>query len=179
LIHDLELVDRLSSFTPVLFDGEVFRAVARSVDALTPSVSGGRWAPKDISVLYTSLDREGALAELAFHWSLFNPLPSRPASLHRIALTTRKTLRFLRADLTSLGVDWNFYSEINYSRTQQIGAAVAFLECDGLIVPSARWSCDNLMIFNDHHRINENTLRVLSTEEIDWITWAREHKLID
>jgi len=98
--------------------------------------------------------------------------------LHRIEVTTRKSLRLLRADLISLGADWNLYGEINHAQTQQIGAAVAFLECDGLIAPSARWDCNNLMIFNDHHRIAENTLRVINSEEVDWISWAREHGLL-
>ena len=78
------------------------------------------------------------MAELASHWLQFSPFPSRPASLHRISLSTQKSLRLLRSDLETLGVDWERYSEMNYERTQQIGAAVAFLECDGLIAPSAR-----------------------------------------
>jgi len=180
VIHDLELVDRLSAFSPLPFDGQVFRATRKSLDPLAPSVIGGRWAPKEegISILYTSCEKDGALAELAFHWGQLDPLPSKPASLHRIALTTGKTLRLLRADLESLGVDWTRYSEINNERTQKIGAAVAFLGCDGLIAPSARWNCENLMLFTEHHRLDNNDLRVLSTEEVDWLTWARGHGIV-
>jgi hypothetical protein len=32
---------------------------------------------------------------------------------------------------------------------QEIGAAVEFLGCDGLIAPCARWDCENLMLFPD------------------------------
>ena len=39
------------------------------------------------------------------------------------------------------------YESVNYHRTQEIGAAVAFLGCDGLMVPSARWDCENLVLF--------------------------------
>jgi hypothetical protein len=56
-------------------------------------------------VLYTSLEREGALAELSYHWSQLTPLPSKPAMLHRLAVDTGKTLRLVRASLSHLGID--------------------------------------------------------------------------
>ena len=179
MIHDVGLLDRLSSFLTIKFDGEVFRATRKSLDPLTPSVSGGRWAPKGgVSVLYTSLAKEGALAELSFHWSQFNPLPSKPANLHRIALTTRRTLRLLKADLESLSVDWVESPKVNCPRTQQIGAAVAFLGCDGLIAPSARWPTENMMIFSENHDVDQNDLKLISTEEVEWIAWAKKNSFI-
>jgi hypothetical protein len=44
-----------------------------------------------------------------------------------LQLTTKKTLRLLQADLLTLGVVWADYPTLNYIKTQQIGAAVAFL----------------------------------------------------
>ena len=178
MIHDPQLLDRLSAFDPIKFDGEVFRATRTNLDPLTPSTSGGRWAPKNgPAVLYMSTQHEGALAEIAFHWSQFHPLPSKPAALHRIGLATRRTMRLLRADLDDLGVDWARYGEISYERSQAIGAAVAFLECDGLLAPSARWSCDTVVLFMDNHA-PDNRLKVLATEKaIDWLTWARANDL--
>ena len=179
MIHDPKLLDLLSAFDPIEFGGEVFRATRKSLDPLAPSTSGGRWAPKDgPAVLYMSTERDGALAEIAFHWSQFYPLPSKPAALHRISLTARRTIRLLRADLVDLGVDWARYGEMGYERSQAIGAAVAFLECDGLLAPSARWSCETVVLFMDNHA--DNRLEVLATEEaIDWLTWARANDLLD
>lgn len=178
MIHDPELLDRLSAFEPIMFSGEVFRATRKSLDPLTPSTSGGRWAPKDgPAVLYMSTERDGALAEIAFHWSQFFPLPSKPVALHRIGLTTRRTIRLLRADLINLGVDWARYDEISYERSQAIGAAVAFLECDGLLTPSARWSCETVVLFLDNH-VPDNRLEVLDTEAVDWLTWAKANNLL-
>ena len=178
MIHDPDLLDRLGAFDPIQFEGEVFRATRKSLDPLTPSTSGGRWAPKDgPAVLYMSTERDGALAEIAFHWSQFSPLPTKPAALHRIALTTRRTLRLLRAELIDLGVDWARYGEINYEHTQAIGAAVAFLECDGLLAPSARWSGDTLALFMDNH-VPDNRLEILVTEEVDWLKWASTNNLL-
>lgn len=174
MIHDPALLERLDAFEAESFGGEVFRATRRSLDPLAASTSGGRWAPKGlVPVLYTSLVREGALAEICYHWSKLTPWPSRPAALHRLGVSAERRLRLMRADLEELDVDLGQYETINYRRTQEIGAAVAFLGCDGLIVPSARWDCENLVLFTENHALSSR-LEILSTEEIDWQIWARD-----
>ena len=179
MIHDREILDRLSAITPITFNGEVHRATRKFLHPLTFSTSGGRWSLKGgVATLYTSLEPDGALAEITYHWSNLTPLPSKPAALHRIRVKARQTLRLLQVDLGSLGVSADLYAAINYQRTQEIGAAVAFLECDGLLAPSARWSCENLILFNDTLHA-EDALAVIATEEIDWLSWARSHGLLD
>jgi hypothetical protein len=174
VVHDQDLLDRLAAYSPVPFSDAVFRATRSGLNGLTPSLAGGRWVHRDITpVLYTSMASDGALAEISYHLSLLTPRPSKPVHLHRIRATTRATLRLLRADLIELGVDWNKYGSLNYDRCQQIGAAVAFLDCDGLIAPSARWECENLMIFTNNRGI-EQQLEIESTTEVDWIRWAKE-----
>jgi hypothetical protein len=85
----------------------------------------------------------------------------------------QRRLRLLRADLEVLDIDMEQYQSVNYRRTQEIGAAVAFLGCDGLIAPSARWSCGNLVIFTENHALTSR-LEVVASEEIDWQSWARD-----
>jgi hypothetical protein len=184
MIHAKEMLDRLGSLAQIEFDDEVFRATRRGLAPLTASTRGGRWCPRNVlggtdsvATLYTSCAREGALAELAFHYSQLTPFPSKPVMLHRLHLTTQKTLRLLQTDLISLGVVWADYPALNYEKTQEIGAAVAFLGCDGLIAPSARWSCENLMLFPMNHAF-ESELRVVSSEEIALKEWAREHEFL-
>jgi hypothetical protein len=87
---------------------------------------------------------------------------------------TSKTLSLIRADLDSLGVDDSRYETVNYSRTQEIGVAVAFLGCDGLIAPNARWPCDNLMIYTDNVPL-DRTFSIIDGGNVDWIAWARQH----
>lgn len=144
-----------------------------SLDPLADSTSGGRWAPKgSVRVLYTSLVREGALAEISFHWGQLTPRPSKPAAIHRLGVSAERRLRLLKADLHGLGVDMERYEDVNYLRTQEIGAAVAFLGVDGLLAPNARWGCENLVLFMDNNALG-NRLEVLATEEVDWQAWAR------
>lgn len=145
MIHDPKLLDWLSGCPTEQYSGNSYRATRQGLDPLTPSTSGGRWAPKDGSpVLYTSLAREGALAEVSFHLALYTPLPSKPLRLHTLRVSTENSLRLKLVDLHQLGVDERSYGSLNYETCQAIGAAVAFLEHDGLIVPSARSQCENL-----------------------------------
>lgn len=183
MIHDQNLVDWLSLLPVERFEGEVFRATGLSADALAFSGSGGRWAPPardgaDVSVLYTSFQRDGAIAEVVSWLTQLTPLPlSRPLKLSRLGVSTAKTLRLARIGLERLGIDMARYGERDYDRTQNVGAALAFLGLDGLIAPSARWNCDNLMIYQANHLLRER-LDVLETEQVDWIAWARDNGFI-
>lgn len=84
----------------------------------------------------------------------------------------------LRADLGSLGVDPEHFEEPNYKRTQEIGAVVAFIGCDGLIVPSARWKCENLILFTDNLAMSIDP-EVKNVEEVDWQGWAQSKGMLD
>lgn len=179
MIHDPALLERLSAFATERFDGEVFRATRQTLDPLAPSTSGGRWVPRNLApVLYTSLRREGALAEITFHWGQLTPRPSKPAVVHRLGVSTERRLRLIKADLADLDVDMRRFHDVNYHRTQKIGAAVAFLGCDGLMVPSARWACENLVLFTDNHQLSSR-LEVLSAARVDWQAWGRDAGLLD
>jgi RES domain-containing protein len=177
VIHDAELLQRLESMPTVEFSGTVFRATLQGHEALMPSQRGGRWAPPgQISALYTSLARDGAIAEVAYHWSQQTPLPRKAVmDLHEIEVSTRKSLRLIEVDLPALGVVQGSYRATNYPVTQAIGAAVEFLECDGLLVPSARWDCENLVLFINNHDLLEQTLEVRNSAVVDWQDWLKHN----
>ena len=178
MIHDATLLDQLSKFKVDTFFGEAFRATRKSLDPLAPSTSGGRWMPKgESSVLYTALSADGALAELTFHWGMLNPLPSKPAVLSRIKVEIADSLRILRVELETLGVDEQQLLGLDYDRMQKIGAAAAFLDCHGLIVPSARWSGENLIIFTENLHDAE-VLDIEDANEVDWQQWGRDNKFL-
>jgi len=183
MIHDQALLDRLCILPTERFDGEVFRATRVDADPIAPSINGGRWAPPPdgdpgIYVLYTSLGRDGAMAEVVSFLADFTPIPGpRPVKLSRLMVSTARTLRLARTNLETLGVDFARYGERDYGRTQKIGAALAFLGLDGLIAPSARWSCENLMIFTENHALTER-LEPVDDEQIEWQAWALAHGFI-
>jgi hypothetical protein len=177
LIHDQNLLERLDAFSRESFVGEVYRTTRVGLDPLTPSVAGGRWSLKDDApTLYTSLDFDGSVAEMAFHLSQLIPIPRKPVVVNTLGVETRNTLRLLRGNLNDLGVNLKRFGEVGYLRTREIGAAVAFLDCDGLIVPSARWECENLALFPLNQRF-EDRLELVDSYELDWIVWAEKHKM--
>jgi hypothetical protein len=100
-------------------------------------------------VLYTSLERDGALAEIGFRLSLEAVRPSRIRhDIHEIRARTNRTPRF--ADLGALatfGVDVARHGSFDDAATRALAAAVRFMEFDGLIVPSARHESQNLVVF--------------------------------
>jgi hypothetical protein len=183
VIHDPILCDRLSELPEERFEGTTFRTTRAGADPTAPSISGGRWAPPvgsgaDVPILYTSFERNGALAEVASYLIELTPIPGpRPLTVTHLAVSTGRTLRLVRTTLEALGVDMARYGQRDYGRTQEIGAALAFMGLDGLIAPSARWHCDNLMIFSENYPLAA-PLEPLDAEEVEWRGWAREHGLL-
>lgn len=181
--YDPDLAERLGALATEAFVGDVFRATRANADATAPSLYGGRWArPQNddpgTNVLYTSLERDGAMAEIACFLADQTPIPGRrQLKVTRLSVTTSKTLRLARADLATLGMDLSRYGERDYHRSQEIGSTLAWLGLDGLIAPSARWNCDNLMIFSDNHTLGHK-LDPIGVELIEWRAWAERHGII-
>lgn len=183
MIHDNDLLDLLSALPRDPFRGTAFRATGMSVDPIAASANGGRWSPRpdkdwDVPTLYTSLEREGALAELCSFLADFTPVPRGGLiKVTRLDVSLHEAVRLAPIDLSRLGVDMAQYGIRDYTRTQQIGAALAFLEVDGLIAPSARWGCDNIMVFQDNHdRINN--ILAGPEERLNWRTWAEANGIL-
>ncbi|WP_269584425.1 RES family NAD+ phosphorylase [Roseibium sp. Sym1] len=175
MIYDPELIEHIQSLPCERFDGQVFRTTGLKSDPTAFSTNGGRWAPPDgnnggCSILYTSLERNGALAEVASYLSLLTPVPQKSLALHTLEVAPQKTLRLAIGDFSKLGIDASSYNKRNYEKTQLVGAVINFLELDGLIAPSARWNCANLMIFGDNYPLDAK-LRIVSTEEISFEAW--------
>jgi hypothetical protein len=177
MIRDAELLERLAEYPTERFEGSVYRATRHGLNPLASSQWGGRWMPRDMaSVLYTSMQYDGALAELCFHWSQASPPPTKSALIHTLRVKAPRTLRLVRVDLVKLRVPEVEFSRINHPRMQQIGAAVEFLGCDGLIAPSVRWACDNLILFPESAQFR-GELEVMQSEEVNWQAWARDKGL--
>jgi hypothetical protein len=111
-----------------------------------------------------------------FHLSRLPVFPTKPAfTQNQIEVRTKSTLKLADlTELTALGVDPAAYSDILYERTQEIGDAAAFLGFDGLVAPSARWDCLNLVIFCDS--LSPGDLLLTSSSAIDWDSWRERRQ---
>jgi RES domain-containing protein len=172
--RDPVLLDALDAFDRLPYARETWRVVRDGRDPLQGSASGGRWDPTLFDVLYTSLDPDGAVAEVHFHLSRQPVFPSKIRyGLHRIRVRTEKTLRLPDLDaMIPLGVDPARYREILYGPTQAIGDAAYFLGFDSIIAPNARWSCNNLILFTD--QIAPIDLEVIESSEVKWSEWRKK-----
>ena len=169
--RDHQLLDALGNLEPESFEGTVWRAVRDGRRPLEGSSARGRWSPGHFDVVYTSLDPEGARAEVYFHLSRQPVFPSRLRYwLYELNVKTKETLRFANTEaLLGLGIEEARYREVLYDRTQAISDAAQFMGFDGLIVPSARWDCLNLVLFMDSVDLDEIEIEAKST--IDWKAW--------
>jgi hypothetical protein len=157
---------------PEPFRGTVWRVTRKGREPLRGAAAHGRWSPSDeFEVLYTCLERDGALAEIGYRLSLEPVWPSRiEHELHTIEVEAERTLRF--ADLGTLaqfGVDVARYRTFEYAATQSVAAAAHFLEFNGLIVPNARFDCANLVVFTER----APGLTMIDTQLVDWEEWRR------
>jgi RES domain-containing protein len=174
--RDLELLDLIDSHDGISFEGDVWRIVRAERDVLQGYPAGARWDPGTFDVLYTSLAREGALAEIHFHLSRQPVFPSKLRSvLHRLAVRTTRTLKIADLEaLEGLGVSRETYASLAYDRCQEIGDAAQFLGFDGILAPSARWACQNLVLFVD--RFDPDELKLVESEAIDWQAWRETQR---
>jgi hypothetical protein len=177
-VHDRSVLDALEKLDPEPFDADVWRVARKGRDPLRGSSASGRWgAPGELEVLYTSEQSDGALAEVGFRLSLEPVWPSLVQhQIHVLAVKAKRTLRLVDMhELENLGVDASRYETFEYSATQAIAAAAHFLEFDGILVPSARFSCSNLVLFTD--RVSHTgLLQLVSSEDVDWPDWRRKNR---
>lgn len=170
--RDPDLLELIDGFERTAFAGQAWRVVRETRDPLQASPVGARWDPGTFDVLYTSLDRDGALEEMYFHLSRQPVFPSIPFKLHRLRVQATKILHLPEMNLLGhLGVEASRFTEMDYRRTQAIGDAAYFLGFDGLIVPSARSRFLNLVLFDA--RIDAADAEVEQSEPIDWKAWRQ------
>jgi hypothetical protein len=177
-VHDRSVLDALEKLDPEPFDSDVWRVARKGRDPLRGSPASGRWgAPGELEVLYTSEQRDGALAEVGYRLSLEPVWPSQiNHQIHVLAVKTNRMLRLVdMTELERLGVDISRYETFEYGATQAIAAAAHFLEFDGLLVPSARFACNNLALFTD--RVSHaGYLQLVSSEDVDWSDWRNKYR---
>ena len=155
--RDNNLIDAIEAIDPVRYSGSVWRVVRKGRDPTQCSRSGGRWDDGTFDVLYTSEVREGAIEEMRYHLLRGQPVIPSQVIYHlcEIELAMKRSLRLLDLDaLGNIGLDTSRFGQLSYQerameypRSQDIGEVAQFLDFDGLVVPSARHDCRNVVAF--------------------------------
>ena len=181
-VRDTALLDVLGAIAARPLTATLLSITRYDRDPLRSSAPKGRWDDGTIDVLYTSLEADGARAEMYFHIMRGQPMfPSRmefklyeiEAKLSRaITLTDRTTLSVLGIDMAAYGTLSHARKDEEYTASQRIGEAAHFLDTDALVVPNARWDCNNTVLLTA--RIAPVNLLVKQDHgAVDWTDWKR------
>ncbi len=169
-VRDVNLLDAIDAFMREPFSQPVWRITRAGYDPTLGAASRSRWCNGRFDTLYTSLAREGAIAEIRALLSLQPVFPSKDLRyVHKLQISATQTLHI--ADLETLknfGVDVSHYSSRDYQRTQEIADAAYFLGFDGLIAPSARYPCLNAMLFTQRLGLGQIACVMSEASAIDW-----------
>lgn len=171
---DDRLLDLVGGIKAQAYEGPMWRVVRKGRDVLDGSRGSGRWNTSEMSVLYGAAIPDGAISEIHFHLSRGQSVfPSKMQhDLFELSVKAQQTLVLADMDqLRRLGVEDSRYRELLYNRTQEIAAAASFLGFDGLIAPSARWECQNIVLFLD--AIDMHEIRTISSQPVDWKAWRQ------
>jgi hypothetical protein len=173
--RDLELLDALDAFKREPVTVTVWRVVREGREPTLGSTSRSRWCNGTFDVLYTSLERNGAIAEIHAFLTLQPVFPTKIQwHVHQLEVSAARTLRLADPPtLSRLSVDTARYQDRSYARTQEIADAAYFLGFDGLIAPNARWPCLNFALFTDRIPPENITIASRAAEPIAWNQWRK------
>lgn len=147
-IHDPELLDAIESLGfEALDEVTVWRHMFNDNPPELSNTRGARWNAAGLAAIYTSEQRETAIAE-GQHAIDSQPLrPKARRYVYELRVSAVKVLRIAREDLATLGLDPADLESPDFTACQRVGVHAAFLEYDALIVPSARAEGTNVVIF--------------------------------
>lgn len=182
--RDSKLIDALDDLQPISFAGTAWRVVREGRDPCICNASGGRWDDTTFDVLYTSEKPDGAVAELYFHLKRGQPVfpPRIRYRLHELAVRLNSVLDLSDpVQLAKLGVNMGRFGQLSYQervaeypRTQEIAEIAHMLDHDGIVVPSARWDCKNIIVFCDR-TAPASVDSIKDHGQIDWDDWSRKN----
>ena len=167
MVYPPLLLDRLQAAAASPWQGRAFRHMFADYPPDAENTRGARWNPAEVAAVYTSLTRDGVIAE-ANHQIALQPLPPRvKRTVYEIdiALTSVVDLTGSEA-LVSLDLASDDIAGDDMTACQQIGGAAAWLGRDGVLVPSARSDAVNLVIFAAN-REPDTRFDVLASEPLD------------
>lgn len=126
----------------------MFRYMFGDVEPSRANTRGARWNPPDVAAIYTALDRQTLVAEFEYRLGLDVVRPRAAPMLYGIHVSLSNVLDLSSLkQLRAIGLTEDEFRRVDYRACQKVGGAVAWLEHDGLLVPSARHVGTNLVIY--------------------------------
>lgn len=168
MVFSPHVLDVLQNVKGDSWNGSVYRHMFAGFPPSLQNTRGARWNPQDVAAIYTSLERETALAEANYRLDLEPLRPKAKRTIYTIRIALRSLVELSGTVLENqLRIDSAVLSGRDLALCQEVGGAVAWLGHDGLVVPSARRRPGgrNLVIF-PRELDPDNEFEVLESEVI-------------
>lgn len=157
MLDDEEVRRRLVDARVAAWEGDVHRHMFAGILPDRENVRGARWNPPGVAAIYTALKRDTALAEADYRLSL-ETVPVHTdirRTIYKVHVSLNSVVDLSEwSQLESMGITKEHFTPVDKSalrQCQQLGGAVEWHEHDGLLVPSARGSGANLVIYPSNH----------------------------
>ena len=174
--RDIKLADKLDACPRLPFNGPLWRVAREGRDPLLGARSVSRWCTGAFDVLYASLERDGALAEIH---ALLASQPVFPSKLtfrvHTLTASVPAVLHLADLkQLAALGVEVARYRERDYHATQDIADAALFPRLRRPDRAERALVGANAVLFTD--RVDPTALVLADTEPVNWAEWRKAHR---
>lgn len=138
MIYPPEMLDILQSAV-VSVQATVYRHMFGAHPPARSNITGARWNAPGLDAIYTSCERETALAEAEYYIALQPLRPKARRVLYTIRVSVSSVIDLTAPGLLAgLGISADVLSGPDHEPCRVIGSAVTWLGHDGLLVPSAR-----------------------------------------
>jgi RES domain-containing protein len=143
------MLDVLQSARASAWSGTVYRHMFGSYPPARSNTAGARWNDTNLGAIYTSCERETALAEAEYYIAMQPLRPRAKRTLYTIHVSLKNVIDLAAPGLLDrVGITPGVLSGADHIPCRTVGGAVNWLGHDGLLVPSARRSGGtNLVIF--------------------------------
>jgi len=146
--YEPAFLDALESLRLGEWVGTVWRGTIGNIDPLVPNSRGARWNPPDVDALYCAMTAVGAEAEMASVMARQSVPIKRPLRTHRLSIHLSDVIDLREPGaLSTHGYSLEVLTDVAWDVPQRLGGAGAWLGIGGLIVPSARHSDGNLVVY--------------------------------
>ena len=167
MIYDRQIIDALEKLRPAPWKGIVFRHMFGNFPPERENVRGARWNPPETPAIYASLNRETAIAEADYYVNLQPLRPRAVRKIYRIQISLNSVLDLSDwSNLDLLGLEKDSFASDDHINCQLVGGAVEWLRHDGMLVPSARASGTNLVVFPNRQK-SDYEFKPLDFEQLE------------
>jgi RES domain-containing protein len=147
--------------------GAVYRHMFAAYLPERENTLGARWNPPEVPAIYTSLSRDGVLAEAEYQMSMEPLRPLVRRTLYEIGVTLSSVLDLSSPSLlNTLGLSLSDLATTDHTKCQIIGGAVEHLGHDGLLIPSARALAATNLVIYPNRQTADYVFRVISKEVV-------------